>query len=147
MTVYEKKSKRKRTFPISEELHTNLKYLCDFKQDSDFLFESHHKHGVSVHRSTIHRKIKKALKWQNKSIPDASSHSARKLYAQNIYEETGSVEKVQQALHHRKISTTLAYLDKLQQKVAEIEKTATQYAAATNIFCKIRNFIKKLFRR
>jgi integrase len=144
MTIYEKKSKRKRTFPISEELHINLKYLCDFKRPDEYLFESHHKHGVSVHRSTVHRKIKKALKWY---AGNASAHSARKLYAQNVYSETGSVEKVQQALHHRKISTTLAYLDKLQQNVAAHEETATEYYANTNIFDKIHRFIKNLFRR
>jgi integrase len=143
MTVYEKKSKRKRTFPISDRLYRNLQYLADLKNKDDFVFESHSKTGVSVHRSTIHRHIKKTQPWTS---CEASAHSARRLYAQNILTRTGSVEKVQQALHHHKLSTTLAYLDNMPQNVKLPEEIATE-RQRENIFVRILLFIKKIFQK
>jgi site-specific recombinase XerC len=35
----------------------------------------------------------------------------RKLYAHGIFDETHDLKKVQEALNHRNLSTTLAYLD------------------------------------
>jgi site-specific recombinase XerC len=61
-----------------------------------------------IHRSTIHRKIKNALKTLKF---DASAHSMRKLYAHTVFSDTHSLEAVQQAMHHQKIETTCAYLD------------------------------------
>lgn len=108
MTVYEMKSRRKRTFEISDELLKKLKWLTHNSRDNDFIFYSERKYGVSVHRSTIHRRIKKALRGLDF---DASAHSTRKLYAQNIFKETGSVSEVQKAMNHKKVLTTLTYLD------------------------------------
>lgn len=144
MTVYEKKSKRERTFPISEQLYKNLTFLSAYGKDSDYVFQSHHKHGVSVHRSTIHRKIKKALKWQENDTVDASAHSARKLYAQNIMDETGSVKKVQEALQHQKLSTTLAYLEKVRHNGKSTEEIATE-RPKNKIFSRFIDFMRKLF--
>jgi integrase len=143
MTVYERKSRRKRTFAISNELYNNLRYLADYKSGDDYVFESHAKRGVSLHRSTIHRHIKKALFW---SDFDASAHSARKLYAVNVMDATGSVEKVRQALNHRKTSTTLAYLKNVRQDSGKHIKTATDNPRG-NIFAGIFSFIKRIFRK
>ena len=108
MTIYETKSKRKRTFKIGKKLYANLKSLSVCKSDSDFIFHSEAKTGKHVHRSTIHRRIKKALQGLNF---DCSAHSTRKLYAQKIYKKTGSVKKVQKAMNHQRITTTATYLD------------------------------------
>jgi integrase len=142
MTIYETKSKRKRTFVISEKLLRNLQFLCDYGKNGDYVFQSARGRTKHVHRSTIHRQIKKALKWLDF---DASAHSARKLYANTIYKATGSVESVQKALNHQKLSTTLAYLEIPQQDITEIEKNATQ--KQKNIFQKFAGFILKLFKR
>ena len=139
MTVYEKKSKRKRTFTITDKLYNQLIFLSDLKSKNDYVFESHSKTGVSVHRSTIHRHIKKAAQW---SRMDCSTHSARKLYAQNILKETGSVEAVQKAMNHHKLSTTLTYLDIVPQDVTEAQEHATKHSK-TSIFKRISNFIDK----
>jgi len=140
MTIYEKKSKRKRTFAISNELYKRLCVLVDFSRGPDsYIFESHHKNAVSVHRSTVHRQIKKAAKW---SGLDCSAHSARKLYAQNALQETGSVEKVQKLLNHQKISTTYRYL---QQNPPDADESATEQPRL-NIFSRFIKFFKGVFK-
>jgi integrase len=139
MTVYETKSKRKRTFTLSDNLYQTLLFFKDWQSDNAYVFYSEQDSTKHVHRSTVHRQIKKALTWLDF---DASAHSARKLYAQNIYEKTGSVEKVQKALNHRKIQTTLAYLDIPQQNEEEGGKSATE-----GRFKRIVNAIKKIFKR
>jgi len=108
MTVYESKSKRSRTFKIGKKLYRELNRLALGKENSDILFTGARTATKHVHRSTIHRRIKKALKTLKF---DASAHSARKLFAQNIYKRTGSVKKVQKAMNHHRITTTAAYLD------------------------------------
>ena len=108
MRVYESKSKRCRDFKIGKKLYSRLKILAEGKEINELVFHSERKQGVSVHRSTIHRRIKKALKTLKF---DASAHSARKLYAQNVYSKTKSVKKVQKAMNHHRITTTAAYLD------------------------------------
>jgi integrase len=108
MTVFESKSRRERTFKISSELHGELKKLTKYRKHSSILFCSARSASKPIHRSTIHRKIKKALKTLKF---DASAHSMRKLYAHSIFDATHDLVKVQEALHHRNISTTCAYLD------------------------------------
>jgi integrase len=108
MTVHEWKSKRKRTFKIGKKLYAELRSLTGGKSDGDFLFQSQRKPDKPIHRSTVHRRIKRALKTLNF---DCSAHSMRKLFAQNIFKDTQSVKKVQKAMNHHKITTTATYLD------------------------------------
>jgi integrase len=110
MTVYEWKSKRKRKIKIGKKLYKELRLLSGGKSEGDFLFSSDRKPGKPIHRSTVHRKIKKALKAGALNF-DCSAHSTRKLYAQKIFKETGSVKKVQKAMNHHSITSTATYLD------------------------------------
>jgi len=140
MTIHEKKSKRSRTIKISDELFKKLEWQAAAGRPNDYVFNSHHKNGVPLHRSTIHRRIKKAIMTLKF---DASAHSARKLYAQNIFSETGSVEAVQKALNHHRTDTTRAYLDLPQHQVHPPQKNATGRAgnAFKRIWQKIKNFL------
>ena len=108
LTVYERKSRRKRTVELSDKLVKALQYISYPGRDDDFIFNSDRKHGAHIHRSTVHRRIKKASKTLG---IDCSAHSMRKLYAQNVLRSTGSIEAVQRSLNHQKIDTTLTYLD------------------------------------
>jgi integrase len=108
MTVFETKSKRERTFKIDTELYQDLKNFTKYKKNASYVFHSSRSLMKPVHRTTIHRRIKKALKGLKFN---ASVHSTRKLYAHNIFSETHDLKKVQEALHHRNLMTTLAYLD------------------------------------
>ena len=141
LTVYETKSKRKRTFELSEKTFWELEWQASTGRASDYVFQSERDPKKHVHRSTVHRQIKKAL---TALEFDASCHSARKLYARNIYDATNSVYAVQEALHHQKLSTTLRYLDFPQQNEPEIRKKATKFQ---NICNRFNNWVKKLFRR
>jgi len=129
MRIYETKSKRHREVALNSEQYKNLLKLTWNKSDDVLVFDSHHKTGVSVHRSTIHRHIKKSLQWLDF---DASVHSARKLYAQNIYADTKSIEAVQKSLNHHKITTTMTYL------------TDIKLSAPAKLFYKIRKFFSNL---
>jgi integrase len=108
MTVYETKSKRERTFKIGKKLYVELQNHCRGMKNDTYVFQSAVKHGKHIHRSTIHRRIKKALQGLNF---DCSAHSFRKRFAQNTFKKLGSVKKVQKAMNHHKISTTAAYLN------------------------------------
>jgi integrase len=108
MTVYESKSKRSRTFKISDELYADIKKFTKYKKRASYLFPSARKPSKPVHRVTIHRRLKNAVHKKNSGI---SIHSFRKLYAYNKFAETQSLAAVQDAMHHRKITTTLTYLD------------------------------------
>jgi len=108
MTIYETKSRRERKFKISDELYQDLKKYTKYKKHASILFCSARNSALPVHRSTIHRRIKKSLRGLKFN---ASAHSARKLYAHNVFAETHSLKKVQEAMHHRNLLPTLAYLD------------------------------------
>jgi len=108
MTIYEKKSKRERTFAISADLNADLKKFVRYKRKASYLFHSARSASKPIHRSTVHRHIKKALKGLKF---DASAHSTRKLYAYNKFAETQDIIKVQEALNHKYVTTTLTYLD------------------------------------
>ena len=110
MTVHEWKSKRKRTFKVGKKLYAELKSLTGGKSDGDFLFQSSVKPNKPIHRSTVHRRIKRAIKAGLLKF-DCSAHSTRKLYAQLIYKDTGSIKKVQKAMNHHNAITTATYLD------------------------------------
>jgi len=139
MHVWESKSKRYRDVAVSNDIYAYLEKFAGHRSPDSFLFDSWHKSGVSVHRSTIHRHIKKALKFVNF---DASAHSARKLYAQNVYKDTNSVEAVQKSLNHQKITTTLTYLDKYVELTAVGRLWYKVLKGIKNFFGRI--FIKKV---
>jgi hypothetical protein len=54
------------------------------------------------------------------------------------------VEKVQRAMNHQKLSTTLLYLENPQQNGEETLKNATRQPT---LWQKTKNIIKKIFRR
>ena len=108
MTVYETKSRRSRSFKISDELFRDLKNFTRYKRHSSILFYSARNKQKSVHRSTIHRRIKKACRGLKFN---ASAHSTRKLFARNVFHRTGTLKSVQETLNHRNLIVTLTYLD------------------------------------
>lgn len=119
MDITESKTKKVRTVSVDEKLYKNLRQLCDGKSDSAYVFHSARNASKHIHRTTLHRQLKKALTWLK---IDCSAHSARKLYAYNVFRETGSIEAVQKALNHKYITTTATYLDiDLQKLLKEVK--------------------------
>jgi len=107
LIIYESKSKRARSVPLSDELHGEL--LRWHQTDSDtYAYTSVRDVRKRYIRSTYYRRLQKAAKTLNIRV---SAHSARKLYARRIYDRTKDICAVQDALHHKYITTTATYLD------------------------------------
>ena len=107
MTLRESKTKKYKTVELSDGLFSRLRHLTG-NGERVYAFRSPRTPYKHLHRSTYHLHLKRvctALKI------NFSAHSARKLYAQNIFEETADIFAVQKALNHKYITTTCAYLD------------------------------------
>jgi integrase len=86
-------------------LRREIKLLCDTDK---WLFRSPRDAKKHLHRSTYHRRLKRACKVLK---IECSAHSTRKLYAVNLFRATKSIFEVQKALNHKYINTTAKYLD------------------------------------
>jgi integrase len=107
LTLYESKSRRTRTVELSDTLHGEL--LRWHSSDSDTpAYYSPRDVRKPLNRSTYYRRLQKAAKTLSVRV---SSHSARKLYARRVYDRTRDITAVQDALHHRYVTTTATYLD------------------------------------
>jgi len=112
INVREKKTKKHRVVTLSDELYECLKPLkAEAIRNNDkelYAFKSKNKRNKSIHRSTYHRHLKKVCGGVG---VDFSAHSARKLFAQELFASTGDIFLVQKALNHKFISDTCIYLD------------------------------------
>jgi integrase len=107
MTIWESKTDKTKTVELSDGLFSMLKSKI-LLGHNDFAFHSPRRLSKPLHRSTYHRRLKRA----SKSVcVEFSAHSARKLYARNIFEQTGDIFAVQKALNHKYVTTTCDYLD------------------------------------
>lgn len=71
-----------------------------------YVFE---RNGKPMHRDTIGKQIRKVARAFG--MPEGvSMHSARKIFARRLYAWSKDVEKVQEALNHSHVETTLRYL-------------------------------------
>jgi len=107
LIIYESKSRRTRTITLSKTLHDELTrwYPAD---NAEFAFYSVKNVRLHYNRSTYYRHLQRATIALKIAF---SAHSARKLYARRIYDRTKNIIDVQNALHHRYITTTATYLD------------------------------------
>ena len=111
MYVVEKKTGKIRIVEISEELMRDLQSRKDYAlkkgEPENYAFPSTRTREKHLHRSTYHRRLKRAAA---SACVDCSAHSGRKLYAKNIFSEKKSIFDVQEALNHKYITTTAPYL-------------------------------------
>jgi len=135
LEIYETKSKRMRIIPISDELYTHLRekyryyFSFPFGNVSKPIFLTHRGTGRHINRSTYHRHLKRVL-GALKTKTRVSAHSTRKLYAQNIFAKTGNIFAVQNAMNHRYVTTTAAYLD---IDVTELIKLAAETVSSPEL--------------
>lgn len=106
--AWESKVKKIRRVILSEELYRDLRKQADERSPDHWLFPSIRDYRKPYSRMTYHRRLKAA---QRSDRPSASAHSARKLFAQQVYRRAKDVAAVQQALQHTRIETTATYLD------------------------------------
>jgi integrase len=107
ITIVERKTKKFRSATLSSELYAELLKYSPLYYPERYLFKSRTDVLKPYNRMTYHRKLKRAAEALQ---IDFSAHSMRKLYALNIFQRTGSLEAVQQAMNHKYISTTATYL-------------------------------------
>lgn len=81
---------------------------------TSLVFPSARDETKPIHRTTIYRALKKAAA---DYVQNVTPHSARKIFAVDLFHKTGDLKKVQKALRHDYLSTTLLYAfsDVLQQ--------------------------------
>ena len=108
--VVERKTKKFRTVELSDELVEALyKHRGGLYGVSrpGWLFCGRRDVLKPYSRMTYHRALKRAA---NALKIDFSAHSMRKLYARSIFDRTGNIFAVQEALKHKYVTTTAAYL-------------------------------------
>jgi len=93
---------------LSDELHDHLRHAYGWGRGEHCAFCGSVSIDKPLNRSTYHRALQEVAKRLGIRV---SAHSARKLYAQRVYQATGDITAVQEALHHRYITTTCTYLD------------------------------------
>lgn len=115
MTVFEKKTGKKRVIRLSKELKV------DILKGAGVVYAFPHRDNGFRHRcrQTVWKDVKRAAKALR--IPDnITPHSTRKLYANELYAACGDVEKVSKALNHSSAEVTYFYY--LAKNVPKISK-------------------------
>jgi hypothetical protein len=107
MRIKESKTKKIKPVMLSDGLFSRLKQLKTSNR-AVYAFRSPRSAFKPLHRSTYHLHLKKAERATGVKL---SAHSARKLYARNIFDVTGDIFNAQRALNHKYITDTLNYLD------------------------------------
>ena len=108
--IVERKTKKLRSVELSDGLLNDLvrhRGVWSTVTDKQWLFSSRRSVLKPYNRMTYHRALKRAAEALK---IDFSAHSMRKLYALNIYERTGDIIAVQEAMKHKYVTTTATYL-------------------------------------
>lgn len=80
-----------------------------------WVFESPVKKGRPLSRSGAYRGVRRAAYASGIETP-VGTHSARKTYAQELYDSTGDAEAVRRELKHNSIGTTMLYIHGVNKK-------------------------------
>lgn len=120
LDITEEKTGKERTFVVPKEVYA---MLYDFMADnnrkkSDLLFAT----GKDGNRKVTERAVQKALKTvaDYLGIENVSTHSFRKTFARNIYEDNGcNIELVRQALQHSSVVVTQRYIGVSSKQMSE----------------------------
>lgn len=106
MLITEHKTGKQRIVTLPLSLQQRLLANADKHKSPYCLPGNSHGH---LHRDTLGKMIAKAK--HDAGIDGVvSMHSARKMYARRLYDESGDLELVQRALCHEHLSTTLLYI-------------------------------------
>jgi len=111
--ITEKKTKKKRTFHLSEELKQEvLAYAKTANlRNEDFLFPSTTKNLCRpLSRYQVHR-VFKAVSFALELEGVISVHSCRKTFARQFMAKFGDIKALQKELNHSNITTTRGYLN------------------------------------
>ncbi|CAM2078889.1 MAG: Site-specific tyrosine recombinase XerC [uncultured Clostridium sp.] len=121
--VKSKNPPRPREAMIRPNLKAILIEYCKGKKRSEYAFKSSTRSEKHIEAGTFSKKLTEISKDKRLNLTHITGHSLRKTYATRMYESTGNVEYVKDALGHADVRTTYLYL-RLGKK--EIEK-GTEY--------------------
>ena len=116
VTLYEYKTKKRRTVYLTEPARSAVRRLLSYRydlRDDDPLCPARRPVVGGrpwLHRSTVYRAFVRASERAGLSDRGYTVHSLRKCYARSAYERTGSLLAVQRDLGHKSLETTLWYV-------------------------------------
>ena len=108
INVREGKGAKDRVVYVGNGLLDDLREWMDRRPESEYLLPT--SKGTKVHPSHLRQSIKRyAEKADIDELDRVSPHTLRHTFATKLYRETGKIRKVQKALGHSDISTTMVY--------------------------------------
>lgn len=116
VTLYEYKTKKRRTVELTEPARSAVRRLLSYRydlRDDDPLCPARRPVVGGrpwLHRSTVYRAFVRASERAGLDDRGYTVHSLRKCYARSAYERTGSLLAVQRDLGHKSLETTLWYV-------------------------------------
>lgn len=118
VVIAEKKTNKIREYAANGWTMTLLRsfreaYGLDTKYTSSnwlYLVPSRRNYATHLHRTTIYRHFKTACKKAGLEDKGYTIHSLRKNFAVDLYRNSRSLLKVQSALNHDRVETTMIYL-------------------------------------
>lgn len=105
-TITEEKTGKKRRMKIPEKLAISLMAYSSARDI--YIFPHRLTHFDHRTRQAVYKDIRRAAV-ALRMKEHVSPHSARKIYAVNLYRKTGDLEKVQTALNHTSLAVTMIY--------------------------------------
>lgn len=121
MLVREGKGAKDRTLWFSNELRDEIAEWLDRRPDSDWLLPT--SKGTQVATSHLRRTVKRyARDAEIAEVERVSPHTLRHTFATRLLRETGNIRKVQKALGHADLSTTMLYTHVVDGELEEAMK-------------------------
>jgi len=121
LVVREGKGAKDRTLWFSNGLRDELGEWMDRRPESEWLLPT--TKGTKVDTSQLRRSVKRyARKAGIAEIGRVSPHTLRHTFATRLYRETSSIRKVQKALGHSDISTTMIYTHVVDEELEDAMK-------------------------
>ena len=105
----QKGKQKPRYVPIKPEWHDLILQVVGTRDPKEPLFTTNAQ-GRRMKRSTLHKIIMTACEVAGVNTEGVSSHTFRKTFAHRLFQATKDIIKVQKAMGHRQISTTMKYL-------------------------------------
>jgi len=119
--VREGKGAKDRTLWISNDLRDEIGDWLDRRPESDYLLPT--SKGTKVDTSQLRRSVKRYAKDADiAEVERVSPHTLRHTFATRLLEATGNIRKVQKALGHSDLSTTMLYTHVVDGELEEAMK-------------------------
>ncbi|UJF34310.1 tyrosine-type recombinase/integrase [Paenibacillus hexagrammi] len=107
VTIKEGKTKKEKTFTISNQLVEWIYEYVKYMTDDDFLFPSQ-RTGKPIKRIRVYRILNEAAK--QAGLDDVGTHTLRKTFGYHYYQKTRNLTVLRDLFNHSAPSVTLRYI-------------------------------------